>query len=147
MVAEQKFEFWDCNCWLLRSVFFFERTIAGEPNNAEAFNLMHLPSDAIVAKSYGAAVSSNNAASGTVTLAAGKKYVVRGVETGDEVSLNDQNNAPSTYAIRTALDASELAITTSAGATVANTGSLASGNVIDVTTATTVIKQMDLERC
>ena len=115
-----------------------ERTVAGEPNNAETFNLMHLPSDAIVAKSYGAAVSSNNAESGTVTLGAGKKYVVRGVETGDEVSLNDQNNAPSTYAIRTALDASELAITTSAGATVANTGSLASGNVIDVTTATTV---------
>ena len=54
---------------------------------------MHLPSDAIVAKSYGSAVSSNDAASGSVTLAAGKKYVVRGVETGDEVSLNDQNNA------------------------------------------------------
>ena len=45
---------------------------------------------------------------------------------------------PSTYAIRTALDASELAITTSAGAAVANTGVLASGNVIDVTTQTTV---------
>lgn len=115
-----------------------ERTIAGEPNNAETFNLMHLPSDAIVAKSYGGAVSQNDAASGTVTLAANKKYVVRGVDATDETSLNDQNNDPSTYAIRTALDASELSITTSAGDAVANTGALASGNVIDVTTATTV---------
>ena len=114
------------------------RTIAGEPNNAETFNLAHLPSDAIVAKSYGAAVSSNDAESGTVTLEASKKYVVRGVDSTDETSLNDQNNDPSTYAIRTALDASELAITDSAGDAVANTGSLASGNVIDVTTQTTV---------
>ena len=52
--------------------------------------------------------------------------------------MNDQNNDPSTYAIRTALDASELAITDSAGDAVTNTGSLASGNVIDVTTQTTV---------
>jgi len=52
--------------------------------------------------------------------------------------LNDQTNEPSTYAIRTALDASQLAITTSAGAAVTNSGTLASGNVIDVTTQTTV---------
>ena len=115
-----------------------ERTIAGEPNNAETFNLMHLPSDAIVAKSYGGAVSQNDAESGTVSLAAGKKYVVRGVDTTDETSLNDQNNDPSTYAIRTALDNSNLSITDSAGDAVTNTASLASGNVIDVTSATTV---------
>ena len=114
-----------------------ERTIAGEPNNAETFNLMHLPSDAIVAKSYGAAVSTGNAESGDVTLGANKKRG-SGVDSTDEKDLNDQTNEPSTYAIRTALDASELAITTSAGAAVTNSGVLASGNVIDVTTQTTV---------
>ena len=65
---------------------------------------MHLPSDAIVAKSYGAAVSSGNAESASVTLEASKKYVVRGVDSTDEKDLNDQTNEPSTYAIRTALD-------------------------------------------
>ena len=114
------------------------RTISGEPNNAEGFNLMHLPSDAIVAKSYGSAVSQGNAEDAAVTLEADKKYVVRGVDSTDEVDLNDATNEPSTAAIRTALNASQLAITTSAGATVAATGSLASGNVIDVTTQSTV---------
>ena len=115
-----------------------DRTISGEPNNAEGFNLMHLPSDAIVAKSYGNAVSQGNAEDAAVTLEANKKYVVRGVDSTDEIDLNDSTNEPSTTAIRTALDASQLAITTSAGAAVANTGSLGSGNVINVTTQSTI---------
>ena len=65
--------FWIKTVGYFISLFILRRTIAGEPNNAETFNLMHLPSDAIVAKS-GAAVSSNDE-SASVTLEASKKYV------------------------------------------------------------------------
>ena len=112
------------------------RTISGEPNDTETFNLAHLPSDAVTAKSYGEAVTQSNAESGTVTLTAGKKYVVRGIDTTDEVAMADSNNEPSSTSVKTALDASQLAVTDSDGANV--TSSLASGNVIDVTTTSTI---------
>ena len=112
------------------------RTISGEPNDAETFNLAHLPSDAVTAKSYGAAVTQSNAESGTVTLTAGKKYVVRGIDATDEIAMADSDNEPSSTSVKTALDASQLAVTDSDGANV--TSSLASGNVIDVTTTSTI---------
>jgi len=112
------------------------RTISGEPNDTETFNLAHLPSDAVTAKSYGSAVTQSNAESGTVTLTAGKKYVVRGIDTTDEIAMADSDNEPSSTSVKTALDASQLAVTDSDGANV--TSSLASGNVIDVTTTSTI---------
>ena len=112
------------------------RTISGEPNDSETFNLAHLPSDAVTAKSYGAAVTQSNAESGTVTLTAGKKYVVRGIDATDEIAMADSSNEPSSTSVKTALDASQLAVTDSDGANV--TSSLASGNVIDVTTTSTI---------
>ena len=57
-----------------------ERTIAGEPNTGETFNIAHLPSDAIAAKSYGTAADQQNVESGAVTLDATKKYVIRGID-------------------------------------------------------------------
>ena len=116
------------------------RTISGEPNDSETFNLAHLPSDAVTAKSYGAAVTQSNAESGTVTLTAGKKYVVRGIDATDEIAMADSSNEPSSTSVKTALDASQLAVTDSDGANV--TSSLASGNVIDVT-ATSTISQVN----
>ena len=106
------------------------RTIAGDPNDTETFNLAHLPSDAIVAKSYGAAVTQGNAESGSVTLEANKKYVIRSVDTTDEVDMTDGDNDASAASVKTALDASELTITDSAGDAVTST--LAVGNVISV---------------
>ena len=112
------------------------RTIAIDPNDGESFNLAHLPSDAIVAKGYGSAVTENNAESADVTLAAGKKYVVRGVDSTDEIDMTDTTNELSAVAVKTAADASQLTIKDSAGDAVTST--LASGQVIDVTTASTI---------
>jgi flagellin len=120
------------------------RSISGEPNNGESFNLMHLPSDAITAKTYGSAVAQTDSASAALTLAAGKKYVVRGIDTAtDEVDMTDSTTAPSAASILTAVNSSNLTIKSSAGANV--TGSLASGQVIDVTTAST-ITQVNVKR-
>jgi len=121
-----------------------DRSISGEPNNGETFNLMHLPSDAITAKTYGSAVAQTDSASAALTLAAGKKYVVRGIDTAtDEVDMTDSTTAPSAASVLTAVNASKLTVKDSAGANV--TGSLASGQVIDVTTAST-ITQVNVKR-
>jgi flagellin len=112
------------------------RTVAIDPNDGESFNLAHLPSDAIVAKGYGSAVTENNAESADVVLAAGKKYVVRGVDSTDEIDMTDTTNELSAVAVKTAADASQLTIKDSAGDAVTST--LASGQVIDVTTASTI---------
>ena len=88
------------------NLYSSERTIDGEPNTGEAFNLAHLPSDAIVAKTYGGAVTSGNAEAADVSLAAGKKYVIRGVHDTDEGTLaNSDSNSPSAGAVKTAIDA------------------------------------------
>ena len=114
------------------------RTISGEPNDAETFNLAHLPSDAIVAKSYGAATTFN-AEDGDVTLEAGKKYVIRGVDETDEITLaNSDTNSPSAGAVKSAIDSSALTMKNSSGTTVSTT--LASANVLDVTTESTITR-------
>jgi flagellin len=113
------------------------RTIAGEPNNAETFNLAHLPSDAVTAKTYGSAVTQGDATSGTVTLTADKKYVIRGVDaTTDETDMTDSTNDPSAVSVKTAIDASAITLKDSDGDDV--TATLASGNVIDVSTTSTI---------
>ena len=112
------------------------RSITGEPNDGETFNLAHLPSDAITAKSYGAAVTQGDAESGTVTLTSGKKYVIRGIDTTDETDMADSTNDPSAVSVKTAIDASNITLTDSDGDNV--TATLASGNVIEVTTTSTI---------
>ena len=119
------------------NLYSSERTIDGEPNTGEAFNLAHLPSDAIVAKTYGGAVTSGNAEAADVSLAAGKKYVIRGINDTDEVTLaNSDSNSPSAGAVKTAITNTALTMTDSSGTSATTT--LESGNVLNVTTATTI---------
>ena len=114
------------------------RTIVGEPNNAETFNLAHLPSDATVAKTYGTAASTEDAASSSLTLAADTKYVIRGVSADDEIAQNDSTDAPSSTSVATAVSNSTLTLKDSDGNNVASSTSLASGQVLDVSSASTI---------
>ena len=103
------------------------------PNTGVAFNLAHLPSDAVVAKEYGAAASTVTPAIGTAgTLGDGKSYIARiatgSTNTGYEIDLDDATNDPSVGSFNVAMEAGTLAITTAAGADVANTAELAAGN-------------------
>ena len=114
------------------------RTIVGEPNNAETCNLAHLPSDATVAKTYGTAASTEDAASSSLTLAADTKYVIRGVSADDEIAQNDSTDAPSSTSVATAVSNSTLTLKDSDGNNVASSTSLASGQVLDVSSASTI---------
>jgi flagellin len=114
------------------------QSITGEPNAGESFNLATLPSDAISAKTYGGASSQDDAESSTVSLTSGKKYVVRGVDTNDEKDMTDTDDEPSAASIATAINATNLSIKTFDNSAVSNTGTLASGQVITVTSDTTV---------
>jgi flagellin len=116
------------------------RTIAVDPNDAETFNLAHLPSDAIVAKSYGSAVTQGNPESAAVTLEAGKKYVLRNVTSTAEVDASDATNDPSAVAVNTARAASSLTVTEADGTAVSSAGTLESGMVLDVTTASSITR-------
>ncbi len=118
-----------------------ERTISGEPNTGEVFNIGHLPSDAISAKSYGSAADQQNAESASVTLDAGKKYVLRSFDSTDEVDMTDSVNDASAASVKTALDASSLTIKDSAGSNV--TATLASGNVITVGSGDVTVSQIN----
>ena len=63
------------------------RTIVSGPNaSATTFNISHLPSDAVVAKAYGAAASTVGDGG---TLASGKTYITRDVVASTEVDLTD----------------------------------------------------------
>jgi flagellin len=105
------------------------RTISGDPNDTESFNLAHLPSDAIVAKSYGAAVSQGDAANGSgVTIEDGKKYVIRGIDATDEIDMTDGVNDANAADVLSNVNSSNITIKDSDGADVTTT--LASGNVI-----------------
>ena len=101
------------------SLYSTARTIVGEPNAGESFNLAHLPSDGIVAKSYGEnANSSATAASAALTLEAGKKYVVRSVDTTDERDMTDSTNDASAVALRTGVLYGRATVTDRAGTAV-----------------------------
>jgi len=118
-----------------------ERTIAGEPNTGETFNIAHLPSDAIASKSYGAASEQKNAESASVTLEAGKKYVVRSVDNTDEVDMDDDVNDASAASVKTALNAESLTIKTATGSDV--TTVLGATNVITVDSANVTVDQIN----
>ena len=113
------------------------RTIAGDPNDQASFNLAHLPSDGIVSKSYGGAVTQNSA-DGATQLTAGKKYVVRGINstsTTIENDMTDSAGSPSAVSILTQANNGNLTVTNATGANVSS--NLASGNVINVSSTVT----------
>jgi flagellin len=61
-----------------------ERTVSGGPNDTVKFHLKHLPSDAVAAKTYGAAAATGITT--TAGLAAGKTYVVTAVGGTDQAT-------------------------------------------------------------
>jgi flagellin len=113
-----------------------ERTISdtGNPNDGGKFNIATLPSDAIVAKSYGANVSDNSADGATLTLTANKKYVIRNVSGTDDKSLVDSTKDLNANALLgKVLDAS-VTLQDSAGDAVFS-GDLADGQVVAVSSS------------
>ena len=114
------------------------RSISGDPNDAESFNLAHLPSDAVTAKTYGTANTQRDTDSGSIVLDSSKKYVVRGVETLSEIAFNDANNEPSSKSIGDAITDTQLTMKTNAGVAVTSSDTLASAQVIELTNDVTV---------
>jgi flagellin len=109
----------------------------GDPNSGESFNLATLPSDATTAKTFGGAASEPDANAADITLAADKKYVVRGVTSTSEVGLGTATDV-SAADLGTAITGADVSINNSAGTALTSSDSLANANVISVTTATTV---------
>lgn len=123
------------------SLYGSDRTIVGEPNNGETFNLAHLPSDAVTAKSYGTNENSAATAAATkIALEAGKQYVLRSVDTTDERALADSTDAPSASSVLTAVLAGNATLTDRAGTAVSTSGNLSEGDVLTVSTAFDVTK-------
>jgi len=123
------------------SMYGSNRTIVGEPNNGETFNLAHLPSDAVTAKTYGLNGNSGaTAASTKIALEAGKQYVLRSVDTTDERALTDSTDAPSANSVLTAVLAGNATLTDRAGTAVSTSGNLSEGDVLTVSTAFDVTK-------
>ena len=118
-----------------------QRTIAGEPNTGEVFNIAHLPSDAVAAKSYGTAADQKNAESAAATLEAGKKYVLRSFDSTDEVDMTDSANDASAASVLTAINAGTLTLKDSAGTNVTTT--MATGNVIEVGSSDVTVSQIN----
>ena len=118
-----------------------QRTIAGEPNTGEVFNIAHLPSDAVAAKSYGTAADQKEAEDAAATLEAGKKYVLRSFDSTDEIDMTDSANDASAASVLTAINASTLTLKDSSGANVTTT--MATGNVIEVGSSDVTISQIN----
>jgi len=114
------------------SLYSTARTIAGEPNDGESFNLAHLPSDGIVAKSYGLNANSSATAVSDLTLEAGKKYVLRSVDTTDERDMTDNTNDTSAVDLRTGVLAGKATVTDRAG-TAVGPSTLDEGDFVTVT--------------
>ena len=109
-------------------------TVVGEPNAGESFNLAHLPSDAVVAKEYGNNANSEATVVSTgLTLEAGKSYVLRSVDTTDEIDLTDTTNDLSATTLLTGVLSGKATLTDRAGTAVSTTGTLSEGDFITVT--------------
>jgi flagellin len=108
------------------------RTIVGEPNSGEPFNLAHLPSDAVVAKSYGENANSSATAVADLTLEAGKKYVLRSVDTTDERDMTDNTNDTSAVDLNTGVQSGYATLTDRAGQNVSGS-TLSEGDFVTVT--------------
>jgi len=119
------------------SLYDTARTIVDGPNATESFNLAHLPSDGVVAKSYGENANSEATAVSALTLEAGKKYVLRSVDTTDERDLTDSTNDATAASLRTAVLAGNVDLTDLAGAAV-GPSTMDEGDIIEVTNAVTL---------
>jgi len=116
------------------SLWSTERNISGEPNNGEPFNLVTLPSDAIVAKSYGAAVSDNVAEdAATFDLVKGKKYVIRNAGDSFDTDMTDSTKDLNANSLLAHVIDSGVELRTATGSSVYTT--LADGMVITVDSA------------
>jgi len=105
------------------------------PNTGTAFNLAHLPSDAVVAKEYGAAASSVTAGTSTGTLADGSSYIARNVTGATatyEVDMNDATNHASAQSIGAGITAGDVTVTDKAGATLSIANDISIGAKIAV---------------
>jgi len=116
-------------------------TVVGEPNAGESFNLAHLPSDAVVAKEYGNNANSEaTVVSTALTLEADKKYVLRSVDTTDEIDLTDTTNDLSATTLLTGVLQGKATLTDRAGTAVSTTGTLSEGDFITVSEDVTLTK-------
>jgi len=105
------------------------------PNTGTAFNLAHLPSDAVVAKEYGAAASSVTAGTSTGTLSDGLSYIARnvtGATSTYEVDMNDATNHASAQSIGAGITAGDVTVTDKAGATLSIANDISIGAKIAV---------------
>ena len=114
------------------------RTIDGGPNDTASFNLKTLPSDAITAKSYGYRESRSVAEGTDLSLTADKKYVIRDVQSTDDVDITDSTNDVSANALRERVLEGKVTLKNYDGTSV--TGDLSEGMVVDVSTAATISK-------
>jgi len=114
------------------------RTIDGGPNDTESFNLKTLPSDAVTAKSYGYRESRSVAEGTDLVLTADKKYVIRDVQSTDDVNIGDSTNDASAYALRDRVLEGDVTLKNLNGTSV--TTDLSEGMVVDVSTAATISK-------
>ena len=114
------------------------RTIDGGPNDTASFNLKTLPSDAVTAKSYGYRVSRSVAEGTDLSLTADKKYVIRDVQSTDDVDITDSTNDVSANALRERVLEGKVTLKNYDGTSVS--GDLSEGMVVDVSTAATISK-------
>ena len=114
------------------------RTIDGGPNDTESFNLKTLPSDAITAKSYGYRVTRSVAEGSDLALTADKKYVIRDVQSTDDVDITDSTDDVSANSLRERVLEGKATLKNMNGTSV--TGDLSEGMVVDVSTAATISK-------
>ena len=114
------------------------RTIDGGPNDTASFNLKTLPSDAVTAKSYGYRVSRSVAEDSNLSLTADKKYVIRDVQSTDDVDITDATNDKTANELRERVLEGKVTLKNYDGTSV--TGDLSEGMVVDVSTAATIAK-------
>ena len=117
-----------------------ERTISdtGNPNDGGKFNLATLPSDAIVAKSYGANASDNVAESGTdLSLTASTTYVIRNAGDTYDTNMADSTKDLASASLLAHVLNGDVTLQNAAGTTVTTT--LADGQVLTVGSAAKTI--------
>ena len=112
-----------------------ERTIASGPNSSGKFNLVALPSDAIIAKSYGTAASDNVAEEATdFDLESGKTYVIRNAAGTQDTDMTSSTHNVSADSLLTHILAGDVTLQNPDETPVWDT--LSDGLVISVAAAT-----------
>jgi len=123
------------------------RTIVSGPNAAATtFNISHLPSDAVVAKKYGAAVNELKADGANATLVSGKSYVIRDVVTTganavkSEIDMSETND-PSAKSVGDLLASNSNSLKDKDGSAKNNSGDFAAGDHLVVGSANITVTQ------